>query len=93
MTERALETWARGYAKDQGVLMYKFSSPAQRGVPDDILFYNGGVWLAEFKHPNGKGKLSPLQVIERRKLAKQLIDVYVIDSKEKFRELIELIKQ
>lgn len=53
--ERAVCLWA----KSQGILSFKFTSPAHRGVPDRIFFHKGKTALIEFKAP--EGKLSALQ--------------------------------
>jgi hypothetical protein len=46
--ERKLTRWA----KDNGCLTYKFSSPANRGVPDRIFILPGGkVLFMELKAP------------------------------------------
>jgi Holliday junction resolvase len=46
--ERKLARWA----KDNGCLTYKFSSPANRGVPDRIFILPGGrVLFMELKAP------------------------------------------
>ena len=71
--ERELQAYACKALRDVGCLVYKFSSPAKRGVPDLIIVPpNGKVIFVEMKHPNGRGKLSKLQVIEilKRKLAR-----------------------
>lgn len=91
MTEAQLEKWAKGEAKKRGVLMYKFRSPQKRGVPDDILFSAGIPMLVEFKNPNGKGKLSPLQQKEIATFRAAGVMVEVVDSKESFLAALGLL--
>lgn len=53
MVNKQRESWIEravvNYARTKGVLVYKFQSPAQRGVPDRVFIYNGLVWFIEFK--------------------------------------------
>ena len=52
--EKSIEGAAARYARSVGVLTYKFSSPAQRGVPDRIFIGPMGTIFMEFKRPGGK---------------------------------------
>lgn len=88
MTEAQLEKWARQAAKDVGVLMYKFRSPTKRGVPDDILFYEGSIILVEFKSPSKIGVISPLQKKEIILFCNAGFHVFVVNSKERFGEVL-----
>jgi len=50
--ETQIETKVSNYAKSKGCLSYKFSSPANRGVPDRIFILpNGVVLFMELKAP------------------------------------------
>lgn len=60
-----VEQPASKWAKTQGIVARKFTSPGRRGVPDDLYFKDGKCCLIEFKKP-GKTKLDPLQVEEIR---------------------------
>ena len=91
MTEAQLEKWAKGEAKREGVLMYKFRSPQKRGVPDQILFSAGTPMLVEFKNPNGKGVLSPLQAKEIAGFRAAGVLVEIVDSKESFIDALNLL--
>lgn len=91
-TEGQLEKWAKDYAKTHGVLMYKFRTPANRGLPDDILFYDGKCVLVEFKSPKGTGTLSPLQEREIAKIRSQGIHVFTCASVGTFKAIINAIK-
>jgi len=49
MRESKIEKEVSRYAKGKGWLVYKFSSPGQRGVPDKIFMKDGVMFLIEFK--------------------------------------------
>ena len=86
-TEKTLQAKCIKNAKRAGWLAYKFASPARRGVPDVMFITNGAVVFVEFKHPNGKGRLSELQKVEIDRMIAHGASVYVIDSEERFNEL------
>lgn len=87
MLEKDIESRVCRHAKDSGALVYKFSSPANAGVCDRIFIHNGNVWFVEFKR---KGlKPTPLQSRHHQELAKQGIAVYVIDSVETGKEIVD----
>ena len=54
MKESALEAKVVRWCREQGILTYKFSSPARRGVPDRIFIRNGTVIFLELKAPGNK---------------------------------------
>ncbi|MDJ0905388.1 MAG: hypothetical protein QNI96_05170 [Woeseiaceae bacterium] len=54
ITEKDLERYLVRQCKKHGVLCYKFSSPARRGVPDRVLIHNGTVLFLELKAPGKK---------------------------------------
>ena len=55
MRESAIESKVCAYAKGKGCLVYKFVSPAQKGVPDRLLVTaSGEVGFIEFKAPGQK---------------------------------------
>ena len=79
MLEKDIEKKVCDYAKEKGMLVYKFTSPARRGVPDRLFVVNGGrIFFIEFKAP---GKLlSPAQEREHYRLAQHGVDVYTTDN-------------
>ena len=85
MRESVIEKKVSDYAKLLGWLAYKFSSPQNAGVPDHIYFKDNHTILIEFKAP-GK-KASKLQVRHIKRLQKQLIPVFVVDSVDKGKEI------
>lgn len=69
-TESQVEAKIVAYARSKGCLVYKFSSPARRGVPDRIIIAPGGkVLFLEIKRP-GKHP-TELQLREMRLLREQ----------------------
>lgn len=81
MREKDIEQHLVKRCKDLGVLCFKFTSPSCTGVPDRILvFPNGLVTFLELKAP-GK-TLRPKQAVIHAKLAANLAQVAVMDSKE-----------
>lgn len=87
MLESKIEKDVCNYAKAKGWLVYKFSSPAQRGVPDRILFKSGVIFFIEFKAPGKKPTKYQQKTIE--KFRKQKIDVFVIDNIEDGKKCID----
>ena len=85
MRESVIEKKVSEYAKLLGWLSYKFSSPQNAGVCDHIYFKEGRTILIEFKAP-GK-KPSKLQVRHIKRLEKQLIPVFVVDSIDKGKDI------
>ena len=88
MRESAIEQAICRYAKSVGILQFKFTSPNRAGVPDRIfLFPNRQVIFMEMKTP--KGKLSRLQENEIRIIHKYGHCVYVVDSVEQGKEILD----
>jgi len=70
MLEKDIEKKIGDFAKKQGCLYYKFTSPARRAVPDRMIITpQGGIGFLEIK---AKGKKpTPLQQIEIKRLQNQ----------------------
>lgn len=64
--EKDIERKACAWAREQGWIVYKFTSPQRRSVPDRIFLRNGRTVFIEFKRPGGR--LTPMQARELRKL-------------------------
>lgn len=86
--EKAIEKAVCDYAKQQGCLVYKFTSPAQRHVPDRLLIANGRVFFIEFKRLKEKPTLA--QALEHEKMRAKGAVVYVVDSVESGKRVIDL---
>lgn len=77
--EKDIEKRVCDYAKSLGILVYKFTSPSRRSVPDRVAVFPGGkvVWI-EFKRLGMKPTAG--QNVEIEKLRKQGAIVYVVDN-------------
>lgn len=88
MLERDIEKAVCQFARDLGCKAYKFTSPAQRAVPDRIIvFPNGYLVFIEFKAP--KARPTELQWREHRDLLDRGQLVAVIDNVADGKALIE----
>ncbi len=93
MLEKDIEKKVCDYAKEKGMLVYKFTSPNRRSVPDRMFVVRGGhIFFVEFKRPGGK--LSPQQEREGFRLASYGVVVYTINNEVEGRAVIdnELLK-
>jgi len=86
--ERDIEAAFVKYAKTQGAVAYKFTSPGRRGVPDRLVVTPHGVFFVEFKQP-GK-KPTALQAREHEKLRAFGLPVLVADGKGQAEEFLDL---
>jgi hypothetical protein len=80
VSESTIEKAVCKHAKLSDWLVYKFSSPAQRGVPDRVFLKAGRVVFVEFK-ATGK-KATKQQIATHEKIREQGFDVFVIDNLE-----------
>lgn len=81
MKESQIERLSCDYGRSLGFLIYKFNSTSDNGVPDRMVINKDEVFFIEFKTP--KGKLSPMQIYQIRRIRRKGIQVYLIDSVEK----------
>ncbi len=82
MRESTIETHCSKWAKDDGWLGFKFSSPQQRGVPDRLYIKDGATVYVEFKAP---GKLpTKYQLHTIAKMRAKGATVHVIDDLKDF---------
>ena len=79
MLEKDIEQYAVKEAKRRGILTWKLSSPARRGVPDRIFMADGVVYFREFKAPGNTP--TPLQQHYLDLLTLEGFDADCIDSK------------
>ena len=87
MRESVIEKKVGDYATSKGWLVYKFSSPNTRAVPDKIFMRNGVVFFIEFKAPN---KLpTKLQYANHKRITAHGVSVFVIDNIEKGIALVD----
>ena len=87
MRESIIEKKVGDYATSKGWLVYKFSSPNTRAVPDKIFIRDGVVFFIEFKAPN---KLpTKLQYANHKRITAHGVSVFVIDNIEKGIALVD----
>lgn len=86
-SEKAIERYLKQEMTKIGGLCYKFTSPNRKGVPDRIAIFPplvqgspGPVWWIEVKSTGQK--LTPLQEVELRNIARVGQLVMVLDRKE-----------
>lgn len=91
MLEKQIEAKVCDYAKDAGVLVYKFTSPARSAVPDRMFIYNGRMFFIEFKREGQKP--TPAQEREHNRLRQHKINVFVVDNVEQGKSTINLMIQ
>jgi len=79
--EKVIEEKVNAYAKERGVAVYKFTSPARAAVPDRLYILPwGDVAFIEFKR---RGKVpTPAQEREHTRLRMRNVKVYVVDNIE-----------
>ena len=92
ITEKSIEIYLRDRIKKVGGIAFKFISPGNDGVPDRLLCLpTGQVIFVELKAP---GKTTrPLQDLQISRLRNLNFKVFIIDSKEKVDELLEMIHE
>lgn len=79
MLEKNIEAKVCGYARECGLLAYKFTSPAHSAVPDRLFILpSGRMFFCEFKRE--KQKPTPAQEREHLRLRQHKVSVYVIDN-------------
>ena len=77
------------YLRDRGAYARKFSSPANRSVPDYIFTWRAWTWYVEFKR-RGKAP-TDAQALEHAKIREAGGVVWVIDNVAEFRRRIRLM--
>ena len=88
MSEKKLEKRCTDVAKANDWWSRKFSSPANRGVPDRIFIKDGFVWFIEFKAP---GKLTTkLQDHEMQLIRGHGGNTFCIDNVDDFKKLLRI---
>ena len=79
MLEKQIEAKVCDYAKERGLLVYKFTSPARAAVPDRMFVLpNGKIFFCEFTR--GGQKPTQAQEREHHRLRQHKVVVYVIDD-------------
>jgi hypothetical protein len=79
MLEKDIESKVCAYARERGLLAYKFTSPARAAVPDRLFIVPGGVmFFCEFKRQGQKP--TPAQEREHKRLREYDVPVFVVDN-------------
>ncbi len=86
MLERDIERKACDWAKGEGWLTYKFTSPNRRSVPDRVFVREGRVVWVEFKKKGGR--LTEGQVREIARLRVHGAEVHVAYSVEEAKKCL-----
>lgn len=91
MLEKQIEERVGTYAKEQGFLVYKFTSPQRSAVPDRIYITpRGFIYFVEFKR---SGQVpTPAQEREHDRLRDQGVTVFVIDDVDKGRAMVDQMR-
>jgi hypothetical protein len=87
LLEKDIEKRVCDYARELGVIPYKFTSPNRAAVPDRMFVFKGRIWFIEFKR-FGQKATEP-QLREHARLQAQQFDVYVIDDVEVGKAIID----
>lgn len=91
MLEKQIEAKVCDYAKELGVLVYKFTSPNRMAVPDRMFIYKGRMFFIEFKRKGQKPTAA--QDREHQRLRQHFISVFVVDSVEDGKSTINTMLQ
>jgi hypothetical protein len=79
MLEKHIEAKVCDYARERGLLVYKFTSPARAAVPDRLFVLPGGrVFFIEFKRRGQRP--TPPQTREHARLQAHGVTVCVVDN-------------
>lgn len=77
--EKIIEGKVVAHAKTKGCIVYKFTSPSKRSVPDRIFITPAGVvFFIEFKRLHQKP--TPSQAVEIEKIRSKGVSVFVVDD-------------
>lgn len=90
MLERDIEKRVCDYAKNNNVLVYKFTSPARAAVPDRLFVRaDGRMWFCEFKRKGEKP--TDAQEREHHRLRQHRVSVFVVDNVEDGKAMIDMM--
>ncbi len=87
MIEREIEERLRQGVKNSGGKAFKFSSPANNGVPDRIVLFQGKCFFVELKKPGEK--LRRLQSAVKKDFAKLGFEVYKLDTLDEVEKFLK----
>lgn len=88
--EKDIEKRVCDYAKSLGMLVYKFTSPSRRSVPDRMFITKAGVvFFIEFKRAGCAPTAA--QEVEIKKIRATGVQVHVVDNVDFGKQLIKTI--
>ena len=88
MLEAKIEVIVCDYARERGLLVYKFTSPNRAAVPDRLMILpSGHTFFVEFKRTGQKP--TPAQVREHVRLRQQNATVFVIDCVDEGKAMVD----
>jgi hypothetical protein len=90
MLEKELEAKCVKIARDSSCLLLKLSPQYCPGLPDRLLVCESGNYLLEFKRAGGR--LTAVQNNMFRKISDAGGAAYVVDSIDKFCEVLDIVK-
>jgi len=91
MLEKQIERNVCDYAHDAGMLVYKFTSLNRAAVPDRLFITPKGTsWFIEFKRAGQKP--TPQQTREHDRLRGHKVAVFVVDSVDAGRLVVNLMR-
>ncbi len=90
--EKDIEKKVCEYARSLKMLVYKFTSPSRRSVPDRMFITEmGEVWFIEFKR---RGEVpTAAQAVEIAKIRKTGVAVFVVDNVEQGKRIVEIVAE
>lgn len=83
--ESKIETYLKTQIKNIGGLCYKFKSTVN-GVPDQLVIYEGNMYLVEVKRPNEIPRANQVHI--HNEIQKRGVTVYTVDTTNKIDEFI-----
>lgn len=90
MLEKQIEDAVCRYAREKGMLAYKFTSPARSAVPDRLFIAPKGIcFFCEFKRGGQNPTLA--QNREHERLRQQGVSVFVIDNVPDGKAMIDVM--
>jgi hypothetical protein len=90
MLEKQIEAKVCEYARERGLLVYKFTSPARAAVPDRLFILpSGKAFFVEFKREGQKA--TPAQEREHHRLRQHKVSVFVIDNVDDGKAMVNLM--
>ena len=90
MLEKQIEAKVCDYAKERGLLVYKFTSPARAAVPDRMFVLpSGKIFFCEFKR--GGQKPTAAQEREHNRLRGHKVNVFVVDNVDSGKMVIDMM--